>query len=226
MSFRLEYPLVSGRLLVDGNDFYLGNSSSQKVQIARVDQIPAVTQYVHPTTKQCNYTYTHPAEKQCSWTPDISEFGKIVTLFEQSFTNYSPYDMTNQPIATVDRDKNYPILYMYVHFVSSGSTSESENRFYLDAKISDTQSSSKTSIMDTLYGKVGDTIDISNTFQYTSTAQKSGSTLPKSIVNAYYSGNWGFPVYSNQFKLYLYSDFNSCQNLRLTGSIRIVGLDL
>lgn len=41
---------------MNGNDFYLGNSSSQKVQIARVDQIPNVTQYVHPTTKQCNYS--------------------------------------------------------------------------------------------------------------------------------------------------------------------------
>ena len=44
----------SGRLLVDGNDFYVGNSSSQKVQIARADQIPNVTQYVHPTEIQCN----------------------------------------------------------------------------------------------------------------------------------------------------------------------------
>ena len=42
MSFRLEYPLNSGRLLVNGNDFYVVNSSSQKVQIARVDQIPTV----------------------------------------------------------------------------------------------------------------------------------------------------------------------------------------
>ena len=58
MPFRLEYPLVSGRLLVNGNDFYLGNSSSQKVQIARVDQIPSVTQYVHPTTKQCTWNPT------------------------------------------------------------------------------------------------------------------------------------------------------------------------
>ena len=54
MSFHLEYPLISGRLLVNGNDFYLGNSSSQKVQIARVDQIPTVTQYVHPSSIQCN----------------------------------------------------------------------------------------------------------------------------------------------------------------------------
>lgn len=58
--------MVSGRLLVNGNDFYVGNSSSQKVQIARIDQIPSVTLYVHPTTKQCNYSYTHPSSRQCS----------------------------------------------------------------------------------------------------------------------------------------------------------------
>ena len=58
--------LVSGRLLVNGDEFYLGNSSSQRIQIARVDQIPSVTQYVHPTEKQCNYSYTHPSSRQCS----------------------------------------------------------------------------------------------------------------------------------------------------------------
>ena len=84
MPFRLEYPLVSGRLLVNGNDFYVGNSSSQKVQIARADQIPQVTQYVHPTTKQCNYTYTHPTEKQCNWAPSSTSFYTKLRTF--SFT--------------------------------------------------------------------------------------------------------------------------------------------
>ena len=85
MSFRLEYPLVSERLLVDGNDFYVGNSSSQKVQIARADQIPQVTQYVHPTTKQCNYTYTHPSSKQCSWNPS----GAWTSLRDQTYSKSS-----------------------------------------------------------------------------------------------------------------------------------------
>ena len=85
MSFRLEYPLNSGRLLVNGNDFYVGNSSSQKVQIARVDQIPSVTQYVHPTTKQCNYTYTHPSTKQCSWSPS----GVWTSLRDQTYSKSS-----------------------------------------------------------------------------------------------------------------------------------------
>ena len=73
MSFRLEYPLVSGRLLVNGDDFYVGNSNSQKVQIARVDQIPTDMQYVHPT------------EKQCSWNPP----GSWTLLRDQTYSKSS-----------------------------------------------------------------------------------------------------------------------------------------
>ena len=62
MSFRLEYPLVSGRLLVDGNNFYIGNSSQNLSQLALKTDIPTVSQYVHPT------------EKQCSWNPDLSNY--------------------------------------------------------------------------------------------------------------------------------------------------------
>ena len=38
-----------------------------------------MTQYVHPITKQCNYSYTHPAAKQCSWEPESS--GSKATLW-------------------------------------------------------------------------------------------------------------------------------------------------
>lgn len=62
MSFRLEYPLISGRLLVNGNDFYVGNSSQNPSQLALKTDIPTVSQYVHPT------------EKQCSWNPDLSNY--------------------------------------------------------------------------------------------------------------------------------------------------------
>ena len=62
MSFRLEYPLISGRLLVNGNDFYVGNSSSNLSQLALKTDIPTVSQYVHPSAKQC------------SWDPDLSEY--------------------------------------------------------------------------------------------------------------------------------------------------------
>ena len=54
MSFRLEYPLNSGRLLVNGSDFYIGDSSNQRTQLARLDQVPST--YIHPSTKQCNYS--------------------------------------------------------------------------------------------------------------------------------------------------------------------------
>ena len=32
------------------------------------------TIYVHPTTKQCNYSYEHPSEKQCDYEPDLSAY--------------------------------------------------------------------------------------------------------------------------------------------------------
>ncbi len=41
-------------MLVNGNDFYCGNSSSSPCQLALKNQIPSA--YVHPSTKQCNYS--------------------------------------------------------------------------------------------------------------------------------------------------------------------------
>ena len=41
-------------MLVNGSDFYCGNSSNNLCQFALKNQIPSA--YVHPTTKQCNYS--------------------------------------------------------------------------------------------------------------------------------------------------------------------------
>lgn len=38
--------------------------------------------YVHPTTKQCNYSYTHPSTKQCSWSPNLSNYATKSELNE------------------------------------------------------------------------------------------------------------------------------------------------
>lgn len=46
--------MQSGRLLVSGADFYCGNSSGSPCQLALKNQIPS--QYIHPATKQCNYS--------------------------------------------------------------------------------------------------------------------------------------------------------------------------
>ena len=46
MSFRLEYPLVSGRLLVNGDDFYVGNSSQNPVQLGLKSDIDSCFQSV------------------------------------------------------------------------------------------------------------------------------------------------------------------------------------
>ena len=41
-------------MLVSGNDFYCGNSTGSLCQFALKSQIPS--QYIHPSTKQCNYS--------------------------------------------------------------------------------------------------------------------------------------------------------------------------
>lgn len=41
-------------MLVNGSDFYCGNSSGSPCQFALKSQIPS--QYIHPATKQCNYS--------------------------------------------------------------------------------------------------------------------------------------------------------------------------
>ena len=41
-------------MLVNGSDFYCGNSSGSPCQFALKNQIPSA--YVHPSTKQCNYS--------------------------------------------------------------------------------------------------------------------------------------------------------------------------
>lgn len=77
--------MQSGRLLVSGDDFYCGSSSGSPCQLALKNQLPAT--YIHPATKQCNYSvdlsqyalksqipasYVHPSSKQCNWSPSIN----------------------------------------------------------------------------------------------------------------------------------------------------------
>ena len=65
-------------MLVSGSDFYCGNSSGAPCQFALKSQVPS--QYVHPTSKQCNYTYTHPSTKQCNYSVDLSGYAKSSDL--------------------------------------------------------------------------------------------------------------------------------------------------
>ena len=58
--------MQSGRLLVNGNDFYCGNSSGSPCQFALKSQIPSA--------------YTHPSEKQCNYSVDLSGYAKSEDL--------------------------------------------------------------------------------------------------------------------------------------------------
>ena len=59
--------------------------------------------YTHPSTKQCNYSYTHPTAKQCSWNPsgtwsllrDQTYTGNSIN-FEYTHTVSSAIDLTNK----------------------------------------------------------------------------------------------------------------------------------
>ena len=64
-------------MLVKNNEFYCGSAGNLPCQLARLDQIPAG--YVHPSTKQCNYSYTHPSTIQCNASTEINSLKSSVS---------------------------------------------------------------------------------------------------------------------------------------------------
>ena len=91
----------SGRILVNGSSFYCGNSTSGLCQLALKTDIPEITQYVHPTEKQCNYVYTHPSIQQCSNVNAISlnghTYNDITSIIASSQPIIIEKVYTNQP---------------------------------------------------------------------------------------------------------------------------------
>ena len=90
-------------MLVNGSDFYCGNSSGSPCQFALKNQIPS--QYVHPSTKQC------------SWTPDSSTIKNAAgiiygTRIGKGSPNYVYNDSTTWPHITLDR----PIIAIAIGF--------------------------------------------------------------------------------------------------------------
>ena len=83
-SGQLPETLNSGQLLVNGQEFYCGDASNGRCQLARLDQVPPA--YTHPTTKVCNYSYTHPSGKQCTWTPDMDGYLKKSDIGVTTYT--------------------------------------------------------------------------------------------------------------------------------------------
>ncbi len=79
----LPNTLQTGRVAVEGSNFYCGNGDCSPCQLALASQIPSA--YVHPSTKQCNYSYTHPTAKQCSWTPDMDGYMKKSDLGVETY---------------------------------------------------------------------------------------------------------------------------------------------
>ena len=65
-----HFILSNGKLLITPNHAYIGPN--------KID-LTADTKYVHPTTKQCNYSYTHPSKIQCSAASEISSLKSSVS---------------------------------------------------------------------------------------------------------------------------------------------------
>lgn len=64
---------------MNNNSFYCGSSGNLPCQLALKSDIPNVTQYVHPSTKQCNYVYTHPSAIQCNVATEINNLKSSVS---------------------------------------------------------------------------------------------------------------------------------------------------
>ena len=82
----------SGRTAVLGDSIYVGNSSNLPCQMALKSDIPSITPYVHPSTKQCNYTYAHPSTIQCSASSRLSSIESKLTQGISSI-KYGSYTM-------------------------------------------------------------------------------------------------------------------------------------
>ena len=106
--------MQSGQLLVNGSDFYCGNSTNSLCQLALRNQIPS--QYVHPANKVCNYSVdTSQFVSRSDFNSLKNSIGtpcKITTIYDgwYSYTaggsSYSGYDTTFEPV-------NYPSTDVY-----------------------------------------------------------------------------------------------------------------
>ena len=85
---------------MNGNDFYLGNSTANLSQLALKTDIPSVTQYVHPAEKQCNYTYTHPKAKQCNYS--VSIINNLTSSSTTAALSANQGRLLNQKIAELE----------------------------------------------------------------------------------------------------------------------------
>ena len=95
-------------MLVNGSDFYCGNGSGSLCQLALKNQVPS--QYVHPSTKQCNYSvdlsgYAKSSELN-SLKTSVSEGKKLVAAAVTDKGVQTAADSTFQTIAS--NIKNIP----------------------------------------------------------------------------------------------------------------------
>lgn len=97
-------------MLVSGSDFYCGNSMNSPCQLALKNQIPS--QYVHPSTKQCNYSID---TSQFATASDLNSLKntignpcKINTIYDGWYSYTTTGDFSNT--STICQAKNAPSI--------------------------------------------------------------------------------------------------------------------
>ena len=110
--------LNKGCLVCSNSKVFAGTNGV--VELAKSTDVPAP--YIHPTTKQCNYSYTHPTEKQCNYTPDLSNYATKADLSSVS----SPWSLlesyTGSSNINALTNLNYSLFLLTLRFSATSGT--------------------------------------------------------------------------------------------------------
>lgn len=100
--------LSSGKLVITPNHAYIGPN--------RIDLTKDTdTVYIHPTSKQCNYSYSHPSSKQCSGgdcsTLSGYSYSQIIANAASSSLKYANGTTSGISLSAVNTEQTITISY-------------------------------------------------------------------------------------------------------------------
>ena len=120
MPFRLEYPLISGRIYVTESQIICGSRDGT------ANVLYPHSSYTHPSTKQCNYTYTHPSTIQCSAATEINNLKSSVSNGKSAIASA----ITDKGVSTAS-DATFQTMANNIRSILTGI--DSLNIFYYNA---------------------------------------------------------------------------------------------
>ena len=118
--------LTKGAIVCANNRVFAGCNSVR--QLANLADIPA--KYVHPATKQCNYSYTHPSTKVCTGGDAGTLNGKTAAqIISEAASSSSEvmvgtYVGNSQPVRLISLGRKPKAVYLcqYMGLLISGSS--------------------------------------------------------------------------------------------------------